>query len=79
MRTENERGDSPGRNPLPLERGRETLKEGNEAALREGGPPIPKAQSRSDLTHLFDSLEVDLTPDSFKEWKTLKAALEECP
>jgi bifunctional DNA-binding transcriptional regulator/antitoxin component of YhaV-PrlF toxin-antitoxin module len=70
--------DSQGRVALPIEWRREVLENENEVVFqREGDLLILKARKKPDLTRLFDSLEVDLPPESFKDWKTLKGALLE--
>ena len=78
MEVEVKRVDSQGRIALPADWRRDELSDGKEVVIqREGDLLIIKARKKPDLTRLFNSLEVDLPPESFKDWKTLKGALLE--
>ncbi len=68
--------DSQGRIALPADWRRDVLSSDKEVIIqREGDLLIIKARKKADLTSLFDSLEVDLPPEVFEDWKTLKNAL----
>ena len=76
MEVEVKKVDSQGRIALPAEWRRDVLSDGKEVVIqREGDLLIIRARKKPDLTSLFDSLEVDLPPEAWKDWKTLKNAL----
>jgi len=78
MEVEVKKVDSQGRIALPADWRREVLNNESEVVVqREGNLLILQARQKPNLIQLFDSLEVDLPPESFKDWKTLKGALLE--
>jgi bifunctional DNA-binding transcriptional regulator/antitoxin component of YhaV-PrlF toxin-antitoxin module len=80
MEVEVKRVDSQGRVALPADWRREVLEDNKEVVLlREGDLIVIKARRKPDLTLLFDTLETDLSPESFRDWETLKRALLEDP
>jgi len=78
MEVEVKKVDSQGRVSLPSDWRRDVLGDGSEVVLtREGELIIIKARKKPDLTKFFDSLETDVPPEAWKDWHTLKNALEE--
>jgi DNA-binding transcriptional regulator/RsmH inhibitor MraZ len=78
MEVEVKKVDSQGRIALPADWRKEVLNNESEVVVqREGNLLILQARQKPNLIQLFDSLEVDLPPESFKDWKTLKGALLE--
>ena len=78
MEVEVKKVDSQGRIALPADWRRDVLSNGKEVVVqREGDLLILRARQKPDLTKLIDSLEIDLPPEAWKDWHTLKRALLE--
>jgi virulence-associated protein VagC len=70
--------DAQGRVSLPPDWRHEKLDEKREVTIqREGDSLIIKPKTKSDLTEYFDSIEVDVPPEAFKDPDSLRRALYE--
>jgi len=68
--------DDQGRVALPSDWRSRQLKGNREVVMTErDGALIIRARQKVDLTKFFDSVEVDVDPLAFKDYKTLKQAL----
>lgn len=70
--------DSQGRIALPADWRRDALSDDKEVVVqREGDLLILRARQKPDLTKHINSLEINLPPEAWEDWRSLKRALLE--